>query len=184
LPAYNVAVAGEALLIIDMQEGILADVPDADALTVRVAELADRARAAGRPVFVVQHQSADLVPGEPPWRLAKPVAARHGDVLLAKRNADSFIGTDLDERLRALGVSHVIVTGLTSEFCVDSTCRAALSRGYDLTLVEDGHSTTVPPPGSLLSAETIVAHYNQVLGGAEYPDREVTVIPAAGVTFS
>ena len=152
--------------------------PDADALTVRVAGLADRARAAaGRPVFVVQHNSADLVPGEPPWRLAKSIAACHDDVLLAKRNADSFIGTDLDEQLRELGISHVIVTGLTTEFCVDSTCRAALSRGYDLTLIKDAHSTTVPPPDSLLSAETIVAHYNQVLSCAEYPDREVRVIP-------
>jgi nicotinamidase-related amidase len=177
-------VAGEALLIIDMQEGILAEVPDADALTVRVAKLADRARAARQPVFVVQHQSADLVPGEPPWRLAKSVAPCDGDVLLAKRNADSFIGTDLDERLRGLGISHVIITGLTTEFCVDSTCRAALSRGYDLTLIEDGHSTTVQPPGSLLSAETIVAHYNQVLSCAEYPDREVRVTSAANITFS
>ena len=167
-----------------MQEGILAEVPDADELTARVAGLADRTRAAGRPVFVVQHQSADLVPGEPPWRLAESVAAGEGDVVVAKRNADSFIGTDLDERLRELGISHVIVTGLTTEFCVDSTCRAALSRGYDLTLVEDGHSTTVPPPDSPLTAETIVTHYNQVLSCAEYPDRGVRVIPAAGLTFS
>jgi nicotinamidase-related amidase len=177
-------VAGEALLIIDMQQGILAEVPDADALTVRVAELADRTRAAGRPVFLVQHQSADLVPDEPPWRLAESIAACDGDVLLAKRNADSFIGTDLDERLHELGISHVIVTGLTTEFCVDSTCRAALSRGYDLTLIEDGHSTTVPAPDSLLSAETIVSHYNQVFSCAEYPDRAVRVIPAADITFS
>jgi nicotinamidase-related amidase len=56
---------GEALLIIDMQAGMLAEVPDADALTARVAELADRTRAAGRPVFVIQHEAEDLVAGEP-----------------------------------------------------------------------------------------------------------------------
>jgi len=176
--------AGEALLIIDMQLGILAEVPDAEALTVRVAELADRTRAAGHPVVVIQHQSADLVPGESQWRLAESIAPRDGDVLLAKRNADSFIGTDLDERLRDLGISHVIVTGLTSESCIDSTCRAALSRGYNLTLIEDGHSTTVPSPASVLSAETIAAHYNQVLSCIEYPDRDVRVARAADVTFS
>ena len=175
--------AGEALLIIDMQAGILAEVPDADALTVRVAGLADRARAAGRPVFVIQHQAADLVPGEPEWQLAEPIAPRDGDVLLAKRNADSFIGTDLDRRLRDLDVNHVIVTGLATEFCIDSTCRAALSRGYDLTLVEDGHSTTVPPADSVLSVEIIVARYNQVLSWVDYPDREVKVTLAADVTF-
>jgi nicotinamidase-related amidase len=109
--------AGEALLIIDMQAGMLAEVPDADALTVRLAGLADRARAVGRPVFVIQHQAADLVPGEPEWRLAEAIAPRDGDVLLAKRNADSFIGTDLDERLRDLDISHVIVTGLATEWC-------------------------------------------------------------------
>ena len=176
--------AGEALLIIDMQAGILAEVPDADELTARLAGLAGRARAAGRPVFVIQHEAADLVPGEPEWQLAKPIAPHDGDVLLAKRNADSFIGTDLDERLRDLAVSHVIVTGLATEFCVDSTCRAALSRGYDLTLVEDGHSTPAPEPGSALSVEAIVARYNQVLGWVDYPDRAIRVTPAADVTFS
>lgn len=166
-----------------MQAGILAEVPDADALTVRVPGLADRARAAGRPVFVIQHQAADFVPCEPEWRLAEPIAPRDGDVLLAKRNADSFIGTDLDTRLRDLDVSHVIITGLATEFCIDSTCRAALSRGYDLALVEDGHSTTEPPADSGLSVEIIVARYNQVLSWVDYPDREVRVTPAADVTF-
>jgi nicotinamidase-related amidase len=109
---------------------------------------------------------------------------REGDVLLAKRNADSFIGTDLDKRLRELGVGHVIVTGLATEFCIDSTCRAALSRGYDLTLVEDGHSTPAPSPDSGLTAETIVTRYDQVLSWADYPDRDVGVIPAADITFS
>ncbi|HLI35778.1 MAG TPA: isochorismatase family protein [Streptosporangiaceae bacterium] len=104
-------------------------------------------------------------------------------LMLAKRNADSFIGTDLDKRLRDLGVSRVVVTGLATEFCVDSTCRAALSRGYYLTLVEDGYSTPTPPPDSRLSAEAIVARYNQVLGWIDYPDRDITVTPAADVTF-
>lgn len=100
----------------------------------------------GQPVFVIQHEAADLAPGEPEWRLAGAIGPRNGDVLLAKRNADSFIGTDLDERLRGLGISRVVVTGLATEFRVDSTARAALSRGYDLTLVKDGHSTPPPPP--------------------------------------
>jgi nicotinamidase-related amidase len=67
------------------------------------------------------------------------------------------------------GVGHVIVTGLATEFCIDSTCRAALSRGYDLTLVEDGHSTPAPSPDSGLTAETIVTRYDQVLSWADNP---------------
>jgi nicotinamidase-related amidase len=179
-----VAMTGEALLIIDMQAGMLAEVPDADGLTARVAELADRARVAGRPVFVIQHEAEDLVAGQPEWALAEAIAPRHGDVLLPKRNADSFIGTDLDAQLRGRGVSRVVITGLATEFCVDSTARAALSRGYDLTLVEDGHSTPAPGPDSGLTTDTIVARYNQVLGWADYPDRDVAVIPAADITFA
>lgn len=173
----------QALLVIDMQAGMLAEVPDADALTARLAALADRARAAGRPVIVIQHEASDLVPGSAEWQLAGPIAPRDGDVLVAKRNADSFIGTDLDERLRDLGVGRVVVTGLATEFCVDATARAALSRGYDLTLVADGHSTPAPPDGSGLSASTIVTRYNQVISWADYPDREVAVTPAADVAF-
>jgi nicotinamidase-related amidase len=179
-----VSMTGDALLIIDMQAGMLAEVPDAGVLVERVAELADRARAAGRPVFVIQHEAADLVAGEPEWQLDEAVAPRDGDVLLPKRNADSFIGTDLDEQLRGRGVRRVVVTGLATEFCVDSTARAALSRGYDLTLVEDGHSTPAPDPDSGLTADVIVARYNQVLGWADYPDREVTVAKAADIRFT
>jgi nicotinamidase-related amidase len=174
---------GDALLIIDMQAGMLAEVPDAEAFTARLAGLADRARAAGRPVFVIQHQAADLVPGEPEWRLADELTPRDGDILVPKRNADSFIGTDLDDRLQDLGVSRVVVTGLATEFCVDSTARAALSRGYDVTLVEDGHSTPAPGPDSGLTVEAIVTRYNQVFGWADYPDRAVAVTPAADVSF-
>jgi nicotinamidase-related amidase len=175
---------GEALLIIDMQAGMLAEVPDADELTARVAELADRARTAGRPVFVIQHEAADLVAGEPEWTLAEAIAPHDGDVLLPKRNADSFIGTDLDAQLRDRGISRVVITGLATEFCVDSTARAALSRGFDLTLVEDGHSTPAPGPGSGLTTDTIVTRYNQVLGWADYPDRDVAVTPAADIRFA
>jgi nicotinamidase-related amidase len=175
---------GDALLIIDMQAGMLAEVPDAGAFTARVADLADRARAAGRPVFVIQHEAADLVAGQPEWRLAEAITPRDGDVLLRKRNADSFIGTDLDEQLRGRGVSRVVVTGLATEFCVDSTARAALTRGYDLTLVEDGHSTPAPGPDSGLTVDAVVARFNQVLGWADYPDREVAVTAAADITFA
>ena len=175
---------GDALLIIDMQAGMLAEVPDADVLVERVADLADRARAAGRPVFVIQHEAEDLVPGEPEWQLADAVAPRDGDVLLPKRNADSFIGTDLDEQLRGRGVRRVVVTGLATEFCVDSTARAALSRGYDLTLVEDGHSTPAPDPDSGLTVDAIVSRHNKVLGWADYPDRDVVVVKAADITFT
>jgi len=175
--------AGEALLIIDMQAGILAEVPDRDGLTARVAALGERARAAGRPVIVIQHEAADLVPGEPEWQLAEAIAPRDNDILVPKRNADSFIGTDLDDQLRSLGVSRVVVTGLATEFCVDSTVRAALSRGYDLTLVEDGHSTPAPPADSGLTADVIVSRFNQVLGWADYPDRDISVVPASEVSF-
>jgi nicotinamidase-related amidase len=180
---YGVVVAEDALLIIDMQRGILAGVSDADALTARVAKLASRARSRGRPVVVIQHESKDLVPGEPEWELAESIAPREDDVLVAKRNADGFIGTDLDQRLRDMGIRRVVVTGLSTEFCIDSTARAALTRGYDVTLVEDGHATPAQPRDSELSAEAIVARYNQVFGWADYPDRDVTVTPAADVAF-
>ncbi len=175
--------SGDALLIIDMQEGLLEEVSDAAAFTERVAAVRDLARKAGRPIVVIQHEAADLVPGEPAWQLSTAIAPREGDILVAKRNCDSFIGTDLDTLLHDLAVSRVVVTGLATEFCIDSTCRAALSRGFDLTLVADGHSTPEPPPHSGLSAATIVARYNQVLGWADYPDRDVRILAAADIAF-
>ncbi|MGY5057618.1 isochorismatase family protein [Streptomyces sp. 900105755] len=170
-----------ALLVIDMQPALLKDAYDAEACLGRVAELSDRARAAGVPVVYLR-QRFDQVP--PEWLEVHPaLTPRPGDVVLDKDSADSFLGTALGEVLAELAVHRLVVTGYASDFCVDSTSRSALSHGYDLVLVADGHTTTERPAGAQPTAAQIVAHHNEIFSVIQYVGRSVTVAPAAEIRF-
>lgn len=174
-----------ALVVIDMQVGLLAGpeaVAGADALAERVAGLCRRAREAGVPVVLIQDDDVGGGAG-PEWEVCAALRG-DGDVVVRKPYCDAFAATDLDARLRALGVEHLIACGVKTPFCVDTTVRRATSLGYGVTLVADGHGTTATPD---LSAEAIVRHHNHVLDGlgVEIDGREhsIAVVPAAEIAL-
>ncbi|MEU3299279.1 isochorismatase family protein [Streptomyces sp. NPDC006678] len=170
-----------ALLIIDMQSALLRDAYDVEACLREVADLAGQARSAGVPVFYLRQRlhdvPADLADVHP------AVAPRPGDVVLDKDSADSFLHTGLGDLLDERAVRRVVVTGFATEYCVDSTCRSALSRGYDLVLVSDGHTTPERPPGTTPAAAQVIAHHNTTLSAIQYAGRSITVTPTAQIGF-
>lgn len=177
--------ADTALLIIDLQGALVAGAHDAEACLARVAELAERARAAGAPVLYLR-QRIDL-PGVPAELLDihPAVAPQPDDTVLDKDSADSFLDTPLDGLLREHGVRRVVVTGFATEYCVDSTSRSALSHGYDIVLVADGHTTPQRPADSPLpSAAQVVVHHNAVFATIAYAGRTIQVLPAVKVDFA
>ncbi|MEV0838570.1 isochorismatase family protein [Actinocatenispora sera] len=139
-----------ALLIIDLQAVYLPGMYRPEPVLTRVATLADRARAAGAPVvYLRQIVPPDEVPaGVDPRELLGSIAPRPGDVVLDKHSADAFLDTGLADLLRQRGVRRIAVTGYSTEMCVDTAVRSGLSAGFDVTLVADGHLTSVPddPP--------------------------------------
>lgn len=166
-----------ALLVIDLQPALLTGAHDLDACLSRVAGLADRARSAGAPVVYLRQRldaPADVHPA---------VAPRPGDVVLDKNSADGFLDSGLGDVLAETGVRRVAVTGYATEYCVDSTSRSALSHGYDLVLVSDGHSTPERPDGVVPTAAQIIAHHNTTFGIIQYAGRSIAVTPAAEVRF-
>jgi nicotinamidase-related amidase len=169
-----------ALLVIDMQPALMTGAHDHAGVLDRVAALAGRARWAGVPVVYLRQRidvtgdAADVDPA---------VAPRPGDVVLDKDSADSFLGTTLDDVLAEHAVQRVVVTGYATEYCVDSTARSALSHGYDLTLVADGHSTPDRPDGVVPSAAQIIGHHNVTFGIIQYAGRTITVVPADEIRF-
>ncbi|MEQ6027996.1 isochorismatase family protein [Streptomyces salinarius] len=170
-----------ALLIIDMQSALLSDAYDVEACLSRVADLAGRARSAGVPVIYLRQRLYDV-----PSSLADvhpSVAARPSDVLLDKDSADSFLGTGLGDLLDERAVRRVAVAGFATEYCVDSTSRSALSSGYDLVLVSDGHTTPERPPGAVPTAAQVIAHHNATFSTIQYAERSITVAPAARIRF-
>ena len=113
------------------------------------------------------------------------VAPQPGDVVLDKDSADSFLGTPLDGVLRERGVRRVVVAGFATDYCVDSTSRSALSHGYDLVLVADGHTTPERPADSPLpGAAQVVVHHNAVFATIAYAGRAIRVVPSASVDFA
>ncbi|MFD4508223.1 isochorismatase family protein [Streptomyces sp. NPDC058457] len=170
-----------ALLIIDMQRAMLKDAHDGEACLGRVADLADRARAADVPVVYLRQQFAQL---SAEWLEVHPtLTPRPGDVVLDKESADSFLDTTLGKVLEERAVRRLVVTGFASDYCVDSTSRSALSHGYDLVLVADGHTTMERPAGTEPTAAQIVAHHNGIFSVIQYAGRSVTVAPAAQIRF-
>lgn len=170
-----------ALLVIDVQNGLCSGEEaafDIDAVVARINDIAAKARAAGAPVIFIQHEElhGPLQFGSEAWQLYGPLAVRAEDSRVRKTATDSFHKTGLHALLQSLGVDRLVVCGLQSEFCVDSTVRGALAHGYPVTLVSDAHSTV---DNGVLSAAQISAHHNATLANVgSFGPRVATV--AAG----
>jgi nicotinamidase-related amidase len=153
-----------ALLIIDVQQGLCEGEGaawESAAVIHRINRLAAHARASGVPVVFVQHEDfTELVHGSRAWQLADGLLAAPGDLRVRKTTPDSFLRTDLQATLAARGVTELIVCGMHSEFCVDTTTRRALALGYPVTLVADAHTSA---GNAALTPQQVIAHHNATL---------------------
>jgi nicotinamidase-related amidase len=157
-----------ALVIIDVQAGMFSPsnpVYMGNDLLARIGRLIARARDAGIPIIYIQHGSEreghPLQLGTPGWDIHPSIAPVDGDPVVEKRMPDSFQDTTLQQELEALGSKKLIIAGIQTEYCVDTTCRRACSLGYDVTLVKDAHSTWHTEQ---LTAPQIIDHHNALLG--------------------
>ncbi|MBD0421008.1 cysteine hydrolase [Streptomyces sp. TRM S81-3] len=175
-----------ALLVIDMQNALVAMAHRAGETVAAIAGLSERARAAGVPVVTVRQRDEELVPGTEGWQVVPELAPREGEPVVDKTTPDSFLDTGLDGMLRALGVTEVIVTGFATEICVDTTARQALSRGYDLVYVADGHTTSRrgAADAGLVPADRSIAQYNTIYRTIGWPGRRIRVRAAADVELT
>jgi nicotinamidase-related amidase len=173
-----------ALLIIDIQHALCCGEDAAfgiDSVIEKVNALSGRARASRLPVILVQHEEDDgpLQFGHEGWALAEGLVTAADDVRVRKRTPNSFHGTDLHQLLQDRGVTRVVICGLQTEFCVDTTVRQALPLGYSVTLVSDAHSTT----DGALRAEQVIAHHNRTLRWMTSYGPRMEVKPAAEVSL-
>lgn len=159
-----------ALLIVDMQVGLL-DGPERpyerDRVLANINRLIAKARQTGVPVFAVRHTGPQGSPIEEDsllWQLHPDLHIDAGkDEVFNKTLPNSFWGTDLAERLSAIGVRELAIAGMKTQFCIDSTCRAAAERGFRPILVADAHTCMDTPEWS---ARAIIAHHNATLVSA------------------
>jgi nicotinamidase-related amidase len=158
-----------ALLIIDVQvimfEGEEGAVYNADKVLNNICTLLENARLSKMPVIFIQHtdKEGELQKGKTTWKLHPSLKPQENEKVIEKTSWDSFYNTGLQEELKRQGIEKLIIAGMQTEFCLDTTCRRAFSMGYyNNILVKDAHSTF---DGEILKAEQIIKHHNNVLGG-------------------
>jgi nicotinamidase-related amidase len=172
----------EALVIIDVQRGMFAfpemQPHDGTVTVERIAGLLAQARAGSTPVFFVQHEGEaghPLEPGTEGFPFHESLTPLASEPVTRKRHCNAFQETTLESALRDAGIKRLVVTGMQSNYCVDTFVRAAFERGFAIRLVADGHTTFDTP---LLSASQIVAHHNHTLDGSF-----ATLVAASDVRF-
>ncbi|WP_407363574.1 cysteine hydrolase (plasmid) [Pseudomonas luteola] len=158
-----------ALLILDMQVGLFQG-PDkpwlGDRLLSTLNDLIYRAQKAGSPVFLARHTGAagsPIEPGSPLTQLVNGLALEGSEIIFDKTRPNAFAFTDLAEQLRSKGVDTVVIAGMKTQYCIDSTCRAVRDLGFEAILIEDGHTCSDTP---VMSANAIIDHHNATLVGA------------------
>lgn len=130
-----------ALLVVDVQNEVMARCVDADRVVATIAALVERARAEGVPVFWVRHHDVELAPDTPAWQIVPPLAPAGDEPIIDKEYGDAFAATALEQQLSDRGITEVVVCGAQSDFCVRSTFFGSLYHGFDTTLVSDAHTT-------------------------------------------
>lgn len=157
-----------ALLILDMQVGLFhgPDKPWAgEALLDRLNALLTKARSAGAPIFLARHvgpPGSPIEPGSPLVQLLPELRLTGDEVIFEKNRPNAFAMTDLVEQLKTCGAEGVVIAGMKTQYCVDSTCRAARDLGFDAVLIADGHTCADTPD---VKAPVIIAHHNATLAG-------------------
>src|SRR5581483_10444501 len=158
-----------ALLVVDVQTGVVAGNHERDSVVANVGSLVEKARGEGIPVVWVQHNDQGLARGSEEWQIVSELSPGEGEPLVEKSYGDSFEDTNLESVLSELGVGRLVVAGAQTDACIRSTLHGALARGYDATLVSDAHTTEdlsawgAPPP------DAVIAHTNLYWGNQAAP---------------
>lgn len=174
-----------ALMVVDVQVGVMQECENAAQTIANVARTVERARAAQVPVIWVQHESDELKRDSDAWQWVPALVPAAGEARVYKQFNSSFEQTNTDELLAQAGVSHIVLAGAQSNWCIRATAYGALERGYDLTLVKDAHTTSDLDlgNGTRIDAATIVRDLNVTMKWLQYPGRRNAVAAAEEVVF-
>ncbi|HEX6448776.1 MAG TPA: cysteine hydrolase family protein [Trebonia sp.] len=172
-----------ALLVIDVQNGVMTGTPRRDSVIANINALVARARGAGVPVIWVQDSLDGMSHDDERWQYVPELSRLDAEPLVHKEFGDSFEATDLERLLAERAVGHLVVAGAQTDACIRSTIHGAFTRGYDVTLVGDAHTTEdltgygAPPP------DQVIAHTNLYWKYQTAPGRTAATVTTDEVTF-
>jgi nicotinamidase-related amidase len=172
-----------ALVVIDVQNGVVAGAHERDAVVANIGNLVEKARQEDVPVVWVQHNDQGLARGSDEWRIVPELEPHPDEPLVEKSYGDSFEDTNLEAVLSGLGVGRLVVVGAQTDMCVRSTLHGALVRGYDTTLVSDAHTTEDLSPWGAPPPDKVIAHTNMYWGEQRAPGRTAGTVETKDVEF-
>jgi len=173
-----------ALLVIDVQNGVVSGAHERDQVVANINVAIDSARAAGVPVIWVQHSSDNLVQGSEEWEIVPELKRDASDPLVPKTFPDSFEETALESVLAEGGIGRLFVSGAQTDECIRSTLHGAITRGYDVTLVSDAHTTEDLSEYGAPTPDKVIAHTNLYWQYHRAPGRTAGIQSAAELSFS
>jgi nicotinamidase-related amidase len=172
-----------ALLVVDVQNGVVAGATRRDDVVANVAGLVEKARQQRVPVVWVQHSDEGLVRGSEQWRIVPELRRDEAEPLIEKNYGDSFEATNLEQVLSGLAVGRLVVVGAQTDACIRSTLHGAVTRGYDATLVSDAHTTEDLTPWGAPPPEQVIAHTNLYWSTHAAPGRTAGTVETKDVDF-
>ena len=168
-----------AVLVVDVQVGVVADAYHRDETLAHLQELVAKARTAGVPVIWVQDLGGDREAGSAPWQIVPELEPLADEPRVQKRYGDSFEDTKLAELLEAGRIGRLYVAGAQTDACIRSTIHGAFTRGYDTILVGDAHTTEDLTEWGNPSPADVIAHTNLYWADHEGPGRVAAVVNTA-----
>ena len=172
-----------ALIVIDVQKGVVADAHQRDEVIGNISDVVDKARAADIPVIWVQHSSENLPLGSAEWQYVDELQRTESEPVVHKRYGDSFEDTELESELASRKVGRLVVTGAQTDECVRSTLHGAVTRGYDTILVGDAHTTEDLSEWGAPTPDKVISHTNMYWSGHSAPGRTAAVVYTADLSF-
>jgi nicotinamidase-related amidase len=172
-----------ALLVVDVQNGVVDGAYERDSVVANVGNLVEKARREQVPVVWVQHSDDGLVRGSQEWRIVPELAPDAAEPLVEKSYGDSFEDTSLETVLSGLGVGRLVVAGAQTDACIRSTLHGALARGYDATLVSDAHTTEDQTAWGAPAPDQVIAHTNLYWKYQTAPGRTAGTVETKDVDF-
>ena len=173
-----------ALLVIDVQNGVVDGSHNRDEVVANIATLVDQARAADVDVVWVAHNSDDLPLDSEQWQYVAELKRDDAEPLVHKTYADSFEETDLESVLEDKSIGRLVVAGAQTDECIRSTLHGAIVRGYDATLVGDAHTTEDLSEYGAPTPDKVIAHTNLYWKFHTAPGRTAGTVATAEVDFA
>ncbi len=172
-----------ALLVIDVQNGVMATGYQRDEVIANINLVLDKARLADVPVVWVQHESEELPKGSDTWQIVPELQPKAGEPKIEKQYGDAFEATNLEAVLADLAAGSLVVTGAQTDACIRSTLHGAVARGYDALLVQDAHTTEDLSEWGAPSPDKVISHTNLYWSFQAAPGRTMGVVPSDEVVF-